>query len=94
MKKEEGIEISLTLTEIKSMFEVITSTLENLKEDMVEKIYDTKELCKYLNVDKSVIDNYRRTGELNYSKLGRKVVYRQSDIDKLLEKTSVNYVGL
>ena len=82
---------SLSFAEMKSQLDFIISTL-NTKECSVERVYDTKGVCEYLKVGKSVIDKLRQSGELSYSKIGKSYVYTQSDIDRLLENNRVNYV--
>lgn len=57
-----------------------------------EKVYDTKSLSDYLKVGKSAIEKLRQDGELAYSKIGRTIVYTQSDVDALLRNNHVNYV--
>ena len=85
-------EEKLCLVEMRSQLDHIISTLNTIKENSVEKVYDTKGVCKYLNVGKSVIDKLRQNGELSYSKIGKTYVYTQKDIDQLLENNRVNYV--
>ena len=70
----------------------ILAMLQELKEQKVGKVYNTQELCEYLKVGKAVIDKLRQDGELEFSKLGRTIVYTQRDIDKLLEKNHFSYV--
>lgn len=72
--------------------ELILKALDELKEGKVEKIYDTKGLCDYLKVGKAVIEKLRQDGELDYTKVGRTILYRQSDVDALLHNNHVNYV--
>lgn len=57
-----------------------------------EKVYDTRGLCDYLKIGKSAIEKLRQDGELAYSKIGRTIVYTQSDVDALLRNNHVNYV--
>lgn len=83
----------LKLTEMKSQLEVIISTLNTIKEQSVDRVYDTKGVCEYLNVGKSVIDKLRQTGELSYSKVGKTYLYTQKDVDQLLENNRVRYVA-
>ena len=85
-------EEKLCLVEMRSQLDHIISTLNTIKENSVEKVYDTKGVCKYLNVGKSVIDKLRQNGELSYSKIGKTYIYTQKDIDQLLENNRVNYV--
>ena len=58
----------------------------------MEKVYDTKSLSDYLKVGKSAIEKLRQDGELAYSKIGRTIVYTQSDVDALIRNNHVNYV--
>ena len=71
----------------------IHAMLQELKEQSVGKVYNTQELSEYLKVGKSVIDKLRQDGELEFSKLGRTIVYTQRDIDKLLEKNHFTFVA-
>ena len=71
----------------------ILAMLQELKEQTVGKVYNTQELCEYLKVGKAVIDKLRQDGELEFSKLGRTIVYTQRDIDKLLEKNHFSFVA-
>ena len=82
----------LSLVEVKSKLYFIISTLNTIKECSVERVYDTKGVCEFLKVGKSVIDKLRQSGELSYSKIGKSYVYTQRDIDCLLENNRVNYV--
>jgi excisionase family DNA binding protein len=70
----------------------ILAMLQELKEQTVGKVYNTQELCEYLKVGKAVIDKLRQDGELEFSKLGRTIVYTQRDIEKLLEKNHFSFV--
>lgn len=77
---------------LNSKMELILNTLDELKDGQVEKIYDTKGLCDYLKVGKAVIEKLRQDGELDYTKVGRTILYRQSDVDALLHNNHVSYV--
>ena len=63
------------------------------QEQSVGKVYNTQELSEYLKVGKAVIDKLRQDGELEFSKLGRTIVYTQKDIDKLLERNHFSFVA-
>lgn len=71
----------------------IHTMLQELKEQTVGKVYNTKELSEYLKVGKAVIDKLRQDGELEFSKLGRTIVYTQQDVDKLLKKNHFSFVA-
>lgn len=77
---------------LNSKMELILNTLDEIKDGQVQKIYDTKALCAYLNVGKAVVEKLRQDGELNYTKVGRTILYRQCDVDALLHNNHVNYV--
>ena len=81
------------LQEINSKVDCIFKTLECIKAEKVNKIYTTEQLCKYLGVGKSVIDTYKKNGELPYSKIGRTFLFTQKDVDYLLEINKVKYVS-
>ena len=70
----------------------IHAMLQELKEQTVGKVYNTQELCKYLKVGKAVIDKLRQDGELEFSKLGRTIVFTQRDVEKLLSKNHFSFV--
>lgn len=79
--------------EIESKFEAILAALDEMKNgNSAEKVYDTKSLSDYLKVGKSAIEKLRQDGELAYSKIGRTIIYTQSDVDALIQNNHVNYV--
>lgn len=80
--------------EIELKLEAILAALEEIRtgSNSAEKVYDTRGLCDYLKIGKSAIEKLRQDGELAYSKIGRTIVYTQSDVDALLRNNHVNYV--
>lgn len=80
------------LSELRSKMETILSTLNEIKDGRVEKVYDTKELCDYLKVGKSVIEKLRQDGELSYAKVGRTIIYTQSDVDAFIRNNHISFV--
>ena len=80
--------------EIESKFETILTALEEIRKgsNSAEKVYDTKGLCDYLKIGKSAIEKLRQDGELAYSKIGRTIIYTQSDVDALIRNNHVSYV--
>ena len=81
----------VSLMKMETDISAIHAMLQELKEQTVGKVYNTKELSEYLKVGKAVIDKLRQDGELEFSKLGRTIVYTQRDIDKLLEKNHFSF---
>ena len=86
------MENSISLMRMEAEVSAILAMLQELKEQTVGKVYNTQELCDYLKVGKAVIDKLRQDGELEFSKLGRTIVYTQRDVEKLLENHHFSFV--
>lgn len=76
-----------------SQGDYIFQILQKVKEINVNKVYNTKELCKHLGVGRSVIDKLRQNGEISYSKVGQTIVFTQEDVDSYLERNKVKFVS-
>ena len=50
-----------------------------------EHFYTDKELSKKLKLSRRSLQDYRNEGRIPHIKLGGKILYRSSDIEKLLE---------
>ncbi|MDR2036361.1 MAG: helix-turn-helix domain-containing protein [Bacteroidales bacterium] len=50
-----------------------------------DSFYSDKELSKKLKISQRSLQDYRNEGRIPYIKLGGKILYRSSDIEKLLE---------
>ena len=83
----------ISLMRMEAEVSAILAMLQELKEQTVGKVYNTAELCEYLKVGKAVIDKLRQDGELEFTKLGRTIVYTQRDVEKLLEKNHFSFVA-
>ena len=78
---------------IKTLFrslDKISSSLERLFSSRKptlngESFYTDEELSKKLKVSRSSLQDYRDEGRIPYIKLGGKILYRASDIEKLLQ---------
>ena len=84
---------NVSLMRMEAEVSAILAMLQELKEQTVGNVYNTKELSEYLKVGKAVIDKLRQDGELEFSKLGRTIVYTQRDVEKLLEKNHFSFVA-
>lgn len=51
-----------------------------------DSFYTDKELSKRLKLSQRSLQDYRNEGRIPYVKLGCKILYRSSDIEKLLEE--------
>ena len=87
------MEERISLMKMEAEVAAILAMLQELKEQSVGKVYNTQELSEYLKVGKAVIDKLRQDGELEFSKLGRTIVYTQRDVEKLLEKNHFSFVA-
>lgn len=79
--------------EMRSQVDSIITTLNEIKENAVQRVYNTKELAEYLKVGVSVIEKMRQDGELAYAKLGRTYVYTQEDVDNLIKNNHIEFVS-
>ena len=79
---------------IKSLFlslDRLSSALERLFSSRKptlngESFYTDEELSKKLKISRRSLQDYRNEGRIPYVKLGGKILYRYSDIEKLLEE--------
>lgn len=51
-----------------------------------ESFYTDEELSKKLKLSRRSLQDYRNDGRIPYIRLGGKILYRSSDIEKLLEE--------
>ncbi len=51
-----------------------------------ESFYTDEELSKKLKLSRRSLQDYRNEGRIPYIKLGGKILYRSSDVEKLLEE--------
>jgi excisionase family DNA binding protein len=67
-------------------FSVLKCKNSRMEED---RLLTKKEVSEYLRVSRSTLD-HRLMKEIPYIKLGKRVLFRKSVIDKYLEKKTVN----
>lgn len=89
------------LNHISDCFQKIASRLDEQQESIVkllqrvtpieqeqqkqERIYDTQDLCLFLNTSKRTIQRHRSLGLLPFYKLGRKVFYKEQDVREYMD---------
>jgi len=82
-KHEKIISLFKSLSRIKDM-------IEKLKEQQPllngESYLTDSQLSKRLNISRRTLQDYRSQGMISYIKLGGKILYKESDISKLLVK--------
>lgn len=84
-KKHEVI-ISL-FSSLNSMASVIKKLKEQRPMLNGDYYITDNQLSKILNISRRALQEYRSQGILSYIKLGGKILYKESDINKLLSST-------
>lgn len=74
----------LSLDRLSSSFERLFSSRKPTLSG--ESFYTDEELSKKLKISRRSLQDYRNEGRIPYVKLGGKILYRSSDIEKLLEE--------
>ena len=57
-----------------------------------ERYYTGEELCSRLHMSKRALQNYRDNGIIPFTKIGDKILYRDSDIMRILEENHISEV--
>jgi phage-related minor tail protein len=65
--------------------------LPKIKLSLGDQWLDNEDVCKVLRVTKRTLQNYRDNFVLPYSQIGKKILYKASDVQLILEK---NYITL
>ena len=74
----------LSLDSLSSSFERLFSSRKPTLNG--ESFYTDEELSKKLKISRRSLQDYRNEGRIPYIKLGGKILYRSSDIEKMLEE--------
>ena len=62
----------------------------NLKSTIQQNTYmNTTEVCKYLGIAKSTLSLWKRENKIQYSKLGKRVVFNKKLIDEMVQKNEI-----
>lgn len=82
----------MNFTKVESQIEMLNTTVENiadkvsdLSSDPRHIILSNKELPELLKVSSRTIQKWRDEGKIGYSKIGREIFYRMSDILLMLD---------
>lgn len=51
-----------------------------------EEFFTTQQLCEKLKVTERCVANWRASGKISFSKIGRKIIYSSNQVDELLAK--------
>ena len=68
--------------------ELITEHDERIRSyfQALESFYTDEELSQRLKISRRSLQDYRNQGRIPYIKLGGKILYRSSDIERMLEE--------
>ena len=55
-----------------------------------EKLLIKQEVCEYLRIAPATLDRLIKNKQISYIKIGRRVLFRKSDIDEFLEKHKIS----
>ena len=73
-------------TELDEMLDSIRKTLKNCTPHLNgEKFLTNKEVCRILHISARTLQEWKSKGVIPCIQLKGKILYRQSDIDKMLE---------
>lgn len=83
-----NVSITIGVTELKEFaFEIANEVIKRHSIiEREEKYLTITETCTLLNVDKSTLWRWNKNGYLTNIRIGGKVKYRKSDINKILEE--------
>lgn len=79
----------LTLDKLSSALERMFSSRKTTLDG--ESFYTDEELSKKLKISRRSLQDYRNEGRIPYIKLGGKILYRSSDIEKIRQPFSRKY---
>lgn len=55
-----------------------------------KKLLTGKELCKYLDISLSSLNNYKASGKLPYRRLGKKIFFDLDEVIEAMEESGYN----
>lgn len=85
---------NIQMMELFQQMEFLLSTTEELMQNCRpilngERYMTDSELAKYLKLTKRTLQEYRNSGKIPFYQLGGKILYRESDIEKLLSNNRI-----
>lgn len=78
--------VSITLSDLREFFASVVAEAEASKPSEEEKYLSADEVAKELQVTKPTLWRWNKNCYLQPVKIGRKLLYRKSDVDALLER--------
>ena len=87
-----GFTMTITPDELKQIVrEAVLETMTEKNDKPAEmKYYTRHEACELLHISLSTLDTYVKKGAITCSRVGKRVLFSQDDIDKALAKNRNN----
>ena len=85
-------ELSSYLSQLENLKNKWTLLLKNFRPVLTARyFYQGKEVCELLHITKRTLQQYRDDGLFPYIQIGGKILFKQSDILKILEANYKKY---
>jgi excisionase family DNA binding protein len=85
--KENNERVKAFFASLNRIPEIMERLLANKRPTLDgDSFYTDSELAKKLKISRRSLQDYRNEGRIPYIKLGGKILYRSSDVEKLLEE--------
>jgi len=86
VKDQSAPEIIRFFASLQELKQLITQTLAERTPCLNREIYlDNKDLCKLLHISQRTLQEYRVMGILGYIQISGKILYKESDVIRMLE---------
>lgn len=84
-----GIEMATyekTLKEIECFLDTVDELIAASSQQKTGEWLDNQDVCLILKISPWTLQNLRDTDQISYSQIGRKIYYKEKDIQKFIEK--------
>jgi len=79
-----SVSVSITLSDLQEFLASVVAEAATKSMPTEERMLSADEVCQALNISANSLWRWGKSGYLKGSKVGRKVFYRKSDVDRLL----------
>jgi len=88
---KSNITVSISVNDLNEFFEQRLADMLNIKavQEVAPEYKSAKETCAELNVDLSTLWRWQRSGYLVPSRVGRRRMYKATDLQSILESKGV-----
>ena len=75
-----------TLKEIEGFLDTVDELIAASSQQKTGEWLDNQDVCLILKISPRTLQNLRDTDQISYSQIGRKIYYKEKDIQKFIEK--------